>query len=86
MFPPGAWATPVQGAEVTEPPWMSWWMFTREKLAGLGTDLLLGLSILMSVCSAALLERVTRYLSGAGRAARLPVTNARAGQSLRPLP
>lgn len=53
---------------------------------GPGTDLLLGLSALILVVSAALLVRVTRYLSGAGRAARVPLRNARAGRSRRPLP
>lgn len=53
---------------------------------GVGTDVLLGLSVLILVVSAALLVRVTRYLSGAGRRPRVTVRNAPGGRSRRPLP
>jgi ubiquinol-cytochrome c reductase cytochrome b subunit len=35
LFPPGIGATPVEGIEVTRPPWMYWWMFTLENWIGL---------------------------------------------------
>jgi len=35
LFPPGIGPTPVEGIEVTKPPWMYWWMFTLENWIGL---------------------------------------------------
>ena len=35
IFPPGVGPTPVEGIEVTKPPWMYWWMFTLENWIGL---------------------------------------------------
>jgi ubiquinol-cytochrome c reductase cytochrome b subunit len=35
VFPPGVGPTPVEGIEVTKPPWMYWWMFTLENWVGL---------------------------------------------------
>ena len=35
LFPPGVGSTPVEGIEVTKPPWMYWWMFTLENWIGL---------------------------------------------------
>ncbi len=35
LFPPGVGSTPVEGIEVTRPPWMYWWMFTLENWIGL---------------------------------------------------
>ncbi|WP_454852327.1 cytochrome b N-terminal domain-containing protein [Promicromonospora soli] len=35
LFPPGVGPTPVEGIEVTRPPWMYWWMFTLENWIGL---------------------------------------------------
>src|SRR6266545_2635318 len=35
VFPPGVGPTPVEGIEVTKPPWMYWWMFTLENWIGL---------------------------------------------------
>ncbi|MFD8495794.1 cytochrome bc complex cytochrome b subunit [Amycolatopsis sp. NPDC059657] len=35
VFPPGVGPTPVEGIEVTRPPWMYWWMFTLENWVGL---------------------------------------------------
>lgn len=35
LFPPEVGATPVEGIEVTRPPWMYWWMFTLENWVGL---------------------------------------------------
>jgi ubiquinol-cytochrome c reductase cytochrome b subunit len=34
-FPPGVGPTPVEGVEVTKPPWIYWWMFTLENWVGL---------------------------------------------------
>src|SRR5262249_177708 len=35
LFPPGVGPTPVEGIEVTKPPWIYWWMFTLENWIGL---------------------------------------------------
>ena len=35
LFPPAVGPTPVEGIEVTRPPWMYWWMFTLENWVGL---------------------------------------------------
>ena len=35
LFPPGVGPTPVEGIEVTRPPWMYWWLFTIENWVGL---------------------------------------------------
>ncbi len=35
LFPPGLGQSPVQGLEVTKPPWNFWWMFTLENVLGL---------------------------------------------------
>jgi ubiquinol-cytochrome c reductase cytochrome b subunit len=35
LFPPGVGPTPVEGIEVTRPPWMYWWLFTMENWVGL---------------------------------------------------
>jgi len=35
IFPPGVGPTPVEGIEVTRPPWLYWWMFTLENWLGL---------------------------------------------------
>ena len=35
IFPPGVGPTPVEGIEVTKPPWIYWWMFTLENWVGL---------------------------------------------------
>ena len=35
FLPPGVGPTPVEGIEVTRPPWMFWWVFTLENLFGL---------------------------------------------------
>lgn len=35
LFPPGIGPTPIEGIEVTRPPWMFWWMFTLENWVGL---------------------------------------------------
>src|SRR6266498_464402 len=35
VFPPGVGPTPVEGIEVTKPPWLYWWMFTLENWIGL---------------------------------------------------
>ncbi|MGW3124076.1 cytochrome b [Streptomyces sp. NPDC001107] len=35
VFPPGIGSTPVEGIEVTKPPWMYWWLFTLENWIGL---------------------------------------------------
>ncbi len=35
VFPPGVGSPPVEGIEVTKPPWMYWWMFTLENWIGL---------------------------------------------------
>jgi quinol-cytochrome oxidoreductase complex cytochrome b subunit len=35
LFPPSVGPTPVEGIEVTRPPWIYWWMFTLENWIGL---------------------------------------------------
>jgi ubiquinol-cytochrome c reductase cytochrome b subunit len=35
FFPRGVGPTPVEGIEVTKPPWMFWWLFTLENWVGL---------------------------------------------------
>ena len=50
LFPPGIGPTPVEGIEVTKPPWMFWWLFTLENELGLpgilwGAGVLFGLLI-----------------------------------------
>ena len=35
LFPPSIGPTPVEGIEVTKPPWQFWWMFTLENWFGL---------------------------------------------------
>ena len=50
LWPPGIGATPVEGIEVTKPPWMFFWLFTLENKLGLkgilwGTGALFGLLI-----------------------------------------
>ena len=35
LFPPGVGPTPVEGIEVTRPPWMYWWMFSLQNWVGL---------------------------------------------------
>ena len=35
VWPPGVGPTPVEGIEVTRPPWMFWWLFTLENWVGL---------------------------------------------------
>ena len=35
LFPPGIGPSPVEGIEVTKPPWSFWWMFTLENWFGL---------------------------------------------------
>ena len=35
LFPPGVGPTPVEGIEVTRPPWMFWWVFELENRFGL---------------------------------------------------
>ena len=34
LFPPGVGPTPVEGIEVTRPPWMYWWMFSLQNWVG----------------------------------------------------
>jgi ubiquinol-cytochrome c reductase cytochrome b subunit len=52
VFPPGVGPNPVEGIEVTKPPWMYWWMFTLENWIGLsgilwGVGVLFGLLVLV---------------------------------------
>ena len=35
VFPRGVGPIPVEGIEVTKPPWMFWWLFTLENWVGL---------------------------------------------------
>ena len=35
LFPRGVGSVPVEGIEVTKPPWMFWWLFTLENWVGL---------------------------------------------------
>jgi ubiquinol-cytochrome c reductase cytochrome b subunit len=48
LFPPGVGPTPVEGIEVTRPPWMYWWMFTLENWIGL-SGILWGAGILFAL-------------------------------------
>ena len=50
LWPRGIGPTPVEGIEVTKPPWMFWWLFTLENWVGLkgivwGTGSLFGLLV-----------------------------------------
>lgn len=54
--------------------------------AGVGTDLLLALGVLILSISVYLLVRVTRYLTDARGAAKAPVRSAPGERSRRPLP
>jgi len=52
VVPPVVGPTPVEGIEVTRPPWMFWWMFTLENWFGLsailwGVAVLFGLLVLV---------------------------------------
>ncbi len=48
LFPPGVGPTPVEGIEVTRPPWLYWWMFTLENWVGLA-GILWGAAILFAL-------------------------------------
>jgi ubiquinol-cytochrome c reductase cytochrome b subunit len=48
VFPPGVGPTPVEGIEVTKPPWMYWWMFTLENWIGL-SGILWGAGVLFAL-------------------------------------
>lgn len=48
LFPPGVGPTPVEGIEVTRPPWIYWWMFTLENWIGL-TGILWGAGALFAL-------------------------------------
>ena len=48
LFPPGIGSTPVEGIEVTKPPWMYWWMFTLENWIGL-SGILWGAGVLFAL-------------------------------------
>ena len=48
LFPPGVGPTPVEGIEVTRPPWMYWWMFTLENWIGL-SGILWGAGVLFAL-------------------------------------
>src|SRR5262249_39790446 len=48
LFPPGVGPTPVEGIEVTKPPWIYWWMFTLENWIGL-SGILWGAGVLFAL-------------------------------------
>src|SRR6266540_5674025 len=48
LFPPGVGPTPVEGIEVTRPPWIYWWMFTLENWIGL-SGILWGAGVLFAL-------------------------------------
>ncbi len=48
LLPPGVGPTPVEGIEVTRPPWMYWWMFTLENWVGL-SGILWGAGVLFAL-------------------------------------
>jgi ubiquinol-cytochrome c reductase cytochrome b subunit len=48
LFPPGVGPTPVEGVEVTRPPWLYWWMFTLENWIGL-SGILWGTGVLFAL-------------------------------------
>ncbi len=47
-FPPGVGPLPVEGIEVTKPPWIYWWMFTLENWLGL-SGILWGAGVLFAL-------------------------------------
>jgi ubiquinol-cytochrome c reductase cytochrome b subunit len=52
VFPPKIGPTPVEGIEVTKPPWPFWWLYTLENWFGLraiawGTGILFALLVLL---------------------------------------
>jgi ubiquinol-cytochrome c reductase cytochrome b subunit len=51
VFPPGIGPTPVEGIEVTKPPWMYWWLFTLENWIGL-SGILWGAGVLFALLAA----------------------------------
>jgi ubiquinol-cytochrome c reductase cytochrome b subunit len=51
LFPPGVGPTPVEGIEVTRPPWMYWWMFALENWFGLPA-ILWGSGVLFALLAA----------------------------------
>ncbi|HET7486375.1 MAG TPA: cytochrome b N-terminal domain-containing protein [Acidimicrobiales bacterium] len=48
LWPRGVGPTPVEGIEVTKPPWMFWWLFTLENWVGL-KGILWGTGVLFAV-------------------------------------
>ena len=48
LWPRGVGSTPVEGIEVTKPPWMFWWLFTLENWIGL-KGILWGTSVLFAL-------------------------------------
>ncbi|MGW0885467.1 cytochrome b [Streptomyces sp. NPDC002671] len=48
VFPPAIGSTPVEGIEVTKPPWMYWWLFTLENWIGL-SGILWGAGVLFAL-------------------------------------
>ena len=51
LFPRGVGPTPVEGIEVTKPPWMFWWLFTLENWIGLG-GIVWGTAVLFGLLAA----------------------------------
>jgi ubiquinol-cytochrome c reductase cytochrome b subunit len=45
LVPPAIGPTPVEGIEVTQPPWMFWWMYTLENWFGLSAILWAGVAL-----------------------------------------
>ena len=48
LRPPGVGPTPIEGIEVTKPPWMFWWVFTLENKLGL-QGILYGTGVLFAI-------------------------------------
>lgn len=71
LVPPSIGPTPVEGVEVTRPPWMFWWMYTLENWFGLSAILWGGLALFVLL---ALLPFVDRGPDRAWRGRALAVT------------
>jgi hypothetical protein len=69
IVPPVVGPRPVEGLEITKPPWNFWWMFTLENWIGLSGILYGGGALFLLLV---ILPFVDRNRTGSGAAARWP--------------
>ena len=60
LFPPGVGPTPVEGIEVTRPPWMYWWMFSLQNWVGLSGILWGGIILFALLIALPFVDRNSR--------------------------